>query len=317
MTPQAKTTFVLTLLILCLSVRPSAAAEGNELNIVSIVTDDQALWSLSCFGSEESLTPNLDSIATEGARFVNAFTATPVCSPRRATFFTGRYGTQLGITDFISQPEDERGVGLRPGTVTWPAVLQHHGYTTMLSGKWHLGRAPAAQPLHFGFDRFYGFLGSGTLPMAPVFDFPDGRRKLTGCTADVISSVDIFPSVLGLLGVEVPRDWKHEGSNFSPLLRGQVRPKRDTLFSQYDLHNHGFAQMRAARNAHWKLVRHFESHLLDEFYDLSADPSENYDLLHWGSLHNLTTTQKQAHAELDAKLHAWMESIGDPLLQKH
>ncbi len=447
--------------------------EREKLNIISIVTDDQALWSMSCYGSAESLTPNLDRIATEGARFVNAFTATPVCSPSRATFLTGRYGTQLGITDFISQQDDESGVGLRAGTVTWPAVLQRYGYATALAGKWHLGRDPASRPEKFGFDRFYGFLGSGALPMTPVFDFPDGRRQLTGCTADlvtdealafieskrtqpfalclhfrephtpygpmpevdtqalaaldpalpdapgldaaqikqwrreyftavhaidrnvgrvidalkaqglwdktvilftsdhgynigehtvhgkgnaawvaaglqgpwrpnlwdtslrvpllvrwpgvgkpgainedVVSNVDTFASVLGMLGVEAPRDWKQEGVDFSPQLRGQAQPLRDTFFAQYDLHNHGFARMRAARNAHWKLVRHFESPMLDEFYDLSADPGETRDLLHWGSLNKLTPSQKHAHAELDGKIHAWMESIGDPLVKK-
>lgn len=177
-------------LTLLFGVADSALADARKqvrLHIVSIVTDDQALWSLSCYGSNESRTPNLERIAAEGARFSNAFEATPVCSPSRATFFTGRYGTQLGITDFLLQREDEKGFGLRPGTVTWPAVLQSHGYATALVGKWHLGRNAASLPERFGFDRFFGFLGAGTLSMTPVFDFPDGRRKLVGCTADLIT----------------------------------------------------------------------------------------------------------------------------------
>jgi arylsulfatase A-like enzyme len=128
--------------------------------------------------------------------------------------------------------------------------------------------------------------------------------------------VDTFASVLGMLGIEAPRDWKQEGVDFSPRLRGQAQPSRDTFFAQYDLHNHGFARMRAARNADWKWVSHFESHMLDEFYDLAADPDEKRNLLHWGSLNKFTPEQKQAHAELDGKLNAWMESISDPLLKK-
>jgi len=120
-----------------------------------------------------------------------------------------------------------------------------------------------------------------------------GVGKSGAVIEDMVSNVDTFASVLGMLGVESPGDWKQEGVDFSPRLRGQAQPSRDTLFAQYDLHNHGFANMRTSRNAHWKLVRHFESHMLDEFYDLAADPGETRDLLRWGSLDELTPAQKQ------------------------
>src|SRR5438552_15947021 len=76
---------------------PPAAARPN---IVSIVTDDQARWSLGCYGNRESRTPNLDRIARAGARFDNAFVAPPVCSPSRAAFLPGPYRTQLGNPHF-------------------------------------------------------------------------------------------------------------------------------------------------------------------------------------------------------------------------
>ena len=76
----------------------------------------------------------------------------------------------------------------------------------------------------------------------------------------------------------------------------------------------GFAQMRSARNANWKLVRHFESPLLDELYNLAEDPEETSNILHWGSVDKLTVAQKNAHSDHAEKLNAWMVSIGDPLL---
>src|SRR6188768_3249116 len=65
------------------------AAAPFKMNFISIVTDDQAAWSVGCYGNKESITPNMDRLAKEGARFANAFTVTPVCSPSRTTFMTG------------------------------------------------------------------------------------------------------------------------------------------------------------------------------------------------------------------------------------
>jgi len=83
--------------------RGQRAHSAPRFNLVSIVTDDQAPWTLGRYSGKDAVSPNLDRLAAEGARFTNAFTATPVCSPSRATFFTGRYGTQLGITDWITE----------------------------------------------------------------------------------------------------------------------------------------------------------------------------------------------------------------------
>src|SRR2546428_77328 len=99
-----------------------AQARASRLNIISIVTDDQARWSVGAYGNRESRTPHMDRLAREGARFTNAFVVTPVCSPSRVSFLTGKYGTQVGITDYITPQEAEAGIGLPPSTVTWPEV---------------------------------------------------------------------------------------------------------------------------------------------------------------------------------------------------
>src|SRR4051794_29813775 len=73
------------------------AAQAKRLNLIFIVTDDQSRWSVGAYGNKEARTPHMDRLAREGARFVNAFVATPVCSPSRASLMCGRYGTQVGI----------------------------------------------------------------------------------------------------------------------------------------------------------------------------------------------------------------------------
>jgi uncharacterized sulfatase len=129
----------------------------------------------------------MDRLAKEGVKFENAFTVTPVCSPSRVTFMTGKYGAQLGVTDWIAPNESKAGLGLKKDTVTWPKVLQGAGYTTALIGKWHLGEKPDANPNAQGFDHFYGFLGGGTSPMNPTYDFPDGPKVVEGYGADLLT----------------------------------------------------------------------------------------------------------------------------------
>lgn len=174
-------------LLVALAHAGSVQAQAPRFNIISIVTDDQAAWTLGCYGNKESITPHMDRLAREGARFANAFTVTPVCSPSRVTFMTGKYGAQLGITDWIAPNEAKAGLGLKAGVVTWPKVLQGAGYQTALIGKWHLGDQAASHPNQQGFHHFYGFLGGGTSPMNPTYDFPDGPKVVQGYGADLLT----------------------------------------------------------------------------------------------------------------------------------
>ncbi len=456
----------------CVALFASTAIGQAKHNLIAIVTDDQATWTLGCYDGPNAVTPHLDQLAASGARFTNAFVATPVCSPSRATHLTGRHGTQLGIVDWISDEEAAAGLGLPQGTVTWPALLQKSGWKTALIGKWHLGEKPQFHPTKHGYDHFFGLLGPGTAAMAPVFDFPEGKRKLTGCTADLItddalkfiaenqsrpfaislhfrephepygpmpkedqaavaaktlvlpdlpgldrskverdtraylaavhaidrnvgrlvdalkqqglwentilvftsdhgyhigqhlvegkgnahwiaggvrgprrpnlwdlslrvpllvrwpgvtkpgmaisqmvSNVDTFSTVLAMLGVPAPQNPKTEGVDFTPLLRGDTKPARDIMFSQYDLHNTASARLRAARTERWKYVRRFDAARLDELYDLRNDPDETRNLILANSATPLKPELEAARRELDRRLQEWMRSIDDPLLR--
>ena len=134
----------LTLLTILPAACVSLAADRPRTNLVAIVTDDQAVWTIGCYGFKEVQTPNMDRLAKEGARFANAFTVTPVCSPSRTSYMTGRHGIEVGITDYIDPLET--GVGLPVGVETWPGLLQKAGYKTALIGKWHLGGEPDQHP---------------------------------------------------------------------------------------------------------------------------------------------------------------------------
>jgi uncharacterized sulfatase len=161
------------------------AQDAKRPNLIAIVTDDQAMWSVGAYGNKESRTRHMDRLAREGARFTNAFVATPVCSPSRAAFLTGRYGTELGITDWITVSEAESGVGLPPESVTWPEVLQQNGYATALVGKWHLGQLSQHHPTKHGYDHFWGIIGGGAQAMDPQVEVDGKRTKLKGPTPDL------------------------------------------------------------------------------------------------------------------------------------
>ncbi len=117
-----------------------AAAAKRPTNLVFIMTDDQGAWSLGCYGNREARTTGVDRLAADGIRFTRAFAFTPVCSPSRATFLTGRIPSQHGIHDWIRyENAGDRARDCLADEVLLSSTLARHGYTCGLVGKWHLG----------------------------------------------------------------------------------------------------------------------------------------------------------------------------------
>ncbi len=167
-------------------------AKYERPNIIFILTDDQASWALGASGNPEAYTPNLDRLVHEGARFTNAFITTPVCSPSRATLLTSRYGTELGIRDFIPQKghklyDPEHIIGLDPKIVTFPEVLADAGYCNGLFGKWHVGETDAMHPTQTGYREFMGFRGGGIDVQDPQLEKDGVESKFEGFTTEIIT----------------------------------------------------------------------------------------------------------------------------------
>ncbi len=129
-----------------------AAGPPRPPNIVMIYCDDLGYGDLGCYGSGLQ-TPNLDRMATEGARFTQFYSANPVCSPSRAALLTGRYPTRVGVPRVLF-PNDT--TGLPADEMTIAQVLKPRGYKTMCVGKWHLGHLPQFLPTSRGFDEYFG-----------------------------------------------------------------------------------------------------------------------------------------------------------------
>jgi arylsulfatase A-like enzyme len=107
-----------------------AAAESAKPNILIVLADQWRAQAFGFAGDPNARTPNLDRLAGESARFVNAVAGMPVCSPTRASLLTGQRPLTHGV--FLND------VPLSPSAVALPEVLQSAGYVTGAIGKWHV-----------------------------------------------------------------------------------------------------------------------------------------------------------------------------------
>lgn len=104
-------------------------------------------------------------MAAEGARFLQYYSASPVCSPSRAALLTGRYSVRTGVPSVL-WPQDT--YGLAPTETTIARVLKRAGYRTMCVGKWHVGSESGSVPTARGFDDFFGILHSNDMLPLPM-----------------------------------------------------------------------------------------------------------------------------------------------------
>lgn len=157
-----------------------AADASPKPNIVVILADDLGYGDVSCYNAQSKVpTPRIDQLAREGMRFIDAHSPSTVCTPARYGLLTGAMPFRAGrVPVFV-------GSGgpcvIREGQLTLPHMLRECGYTTAMTGKWHVGLSffdadgrPIAQgdlesvkridftraipdaPIHRGFDRFFG-----------------------------------------------------------------------------------------------------------------------------------------------------------------
>ena len=117
---------------LCLPAQRLAADESTRPNVVVILSDDQGWGDLSLHGNPNLSTPNIDSLAKQGAH-VDNFYVCAVCSPTRAEFLTGRYHGRSGV--YSTSAGGER---FDAAEQTIAQVFQKAGYQTACYGKWHI-----------------------------------------------------------------------------------------------------------------------------------------------------------------------------------
>src|SRR6185295_2422452 len=103
-----------------------AQKNNTRPNIIYIMADDLGYADLSCYGRKDYQTPNLDHLASQGIKFMNAYAAAPVCTPTRAAFFTGRYPARLpvGLYEPLAEGHKDSVYGLTRETPSIAGLLK-------------------------------------------------------------------------------------------------------------------------------------------------------------------------------------------------
>ena len=136
----------------------------SQPNVIIIFTDDQGYQDVGVFGSPLISTPNLDQMAADGIRFTDFYSASPVCSPSRASLLTGSYPPRVGVPKVL-WPNIPNGLSNQELTIA--DMLKTKNYATACIGKWHLGDEAEFLPMTQGFDSYYGIPFSNDMSVNP------------------------------------------------------------------------------------------------------------------------------------------------------
>jgi arylsulfatase A-like enzyme len=193
-----KSTLLTTLLLTPLASHAADTPKQAKPNIIIILADDLGYGDVGCYNPESKVaTPNLDRLASQGIRFTDSHSPSTVSTPSRYSLLTGRMAFRIPYKGVFA------GVGgpclIKEDQLTLPQMLRNQGYSTAMTGKWHVGlsffdndgqritkggvegvkmidysRAIPDGPVNRGFDQFYG---TACCPATDfLYAFIDGDR---------------------------------------------------------------------------------------------------------------------------------------------
>jgi arylsulfatase A-like enzyme len=170
-----------TLLLLAFAVS-AQSLRAQPRNVIFILSDDHRYDFMSFHENAPEFlsTPSMDRMAAQGMHLRNAFVTTSLCSPSRASIFTGQYAHHHRVVDNTSPvPPDVR---------FFPSDLQEAGYATAFMGKWHMGESTDdPKP---GFDHWISFRGQGVY-YNPTLNVDGERSRYEGYTTDLLTDFAI------------------------------------------------------------------------------------------------------------------------------
>jgi arylsulfatase A-like enzyme len=155
-------------IVTCSSPTSAAAAadDSRPPNTIFILADDLG-WADIGYHDSDIRTPHLDKLAAGGVR-LNRHYVYPTCSPTRVALLSGRFPSRFGVLAPLGATTKMKGED-----ALLPQRLRKLGYSTHITGKWHIGETPEHRPLRYGFDTSYGYLRGQIDPYTHRYKFGD------------------------------------------------------------------------------------------------------------------------------------------------
>tara|TARA_B100001057_G_scaffold198455_1_gene199033 strand:- start:722 stop:2140 length:1419 start_codon:yes stop_codon:yes gene_type:complete len=131
---------------------PFLISAAEKPNLIYLMLDEWGYFESGHMGHKDLLTPNIDTFATEGMRFTNAYAGAPVCGPTRCSLLTGLHAGHMTMR------VNNGYAPIRADEPTLASMLKTRGYATGGFGKWGIGgRGTSGVPEKHGFDEFFGY----------------------------------------------------------------------------------------------------------------------------------------------------------------
>ncbi|NOY00117.1 MAG: sulfatase-like hydrolase/transferase [Verrucomicrobia bacterium] len=279
----------------------------DQPNILWLCTDQQRFDTIRALGNSRIITPNLDHLVADGTTFTNAFCQSPVCSPSRASFLTGRYPRTTRCR--------QNGQQIPPDEILLPKMFADAGYRCGLAGKLHLsscsdgkveqriddqvGRILTAledsgqrentivifmsdhgemlgdHGLYFKGPHFY----DEAIRVPLIMRWPN-KFQANQQADGLVELIDLAPTLLEAAGIQAPAD-RLQGRSLMPMLTGSGNcstPEREFVFCEYyNSWTHPDAYATMIRSKVEKIVVYHGSDQ-GELYDLKNDPDEFHNL---------------------------------------
>ncbi len=149
-------------------------------NILIVVADDVGIDPIASYGvgSDPANTPELNSLASNGIRFNNAWTK-PACSPTRASILSGKYGNKTGVVSVGNI------LPLSEVTLFEQVESINPSYAKGAFGKWHIGGTNVNHPNQQGVDHYVGFIGGA---VTNYFSWPRVENGSSSTSNEYVTS---------------------------------------------------------------------------------------------------------------------------------
>ncbi len=251
----------------CMTEAGGAAGRIDRPNILFILIDDMGWKDIGCSGSTYYETPNIDKLASEGMRFLNAYSAAPVCTPSRGAIYSGKYPARTQLTTVFRGPagpddrlhdqskyrgerdqyfEARHRHALSKEEVTLARALADGGYRTAFFGKWHIGECPDYYPEDRGFHVAKGYRTQQNGKRSHWMRGFENAANLDDVDKDAYVSEVLTAECIDFITANKGRPWLAAVSHY--LVHSPIEPKPDKL-ARYkdkpttDQNNPGYAAM--------------------------------------------------------------------------